>query len=376
MKFRKLLYSLIFLCTLQAGFAQAPGCPGVTISAPGASQGQVNIPCNGCVTLNANPFVIGLTDSYSVTSIPYAPPYPYNAGNAIFVNQDDVWSSVVTIPFEFCYFGNYYTQLVTGANGVITFDLSNASGYCPWAFTASCPSPSLIKNAIFGPYHDIDPGVGGAIYQGVLGSYPCRTFVMNFNQVPMFSGSCNYMLATHQIVLYEATNVIEVYIQNAPLCATWNSGNKVIGIQNSTGTVGYTPPGRNTGPWSATNEAWRFTPNGTQNFNIQWYEGPILIGTGTSVQVCPTVPTTYNSIVTYDNCNFTQVVVSDQITVIPGNVTASVAPVTSTICQGQSVSLAATASGTGPLTYSWSPPTGLSSTSSTNVTASPTTTTT
>jgi gliding motility-associated-like protein len=373
---KKLTCSLLILFSVYFSFAQAPGCPNVTINAPGSSQGQVTIPCNDCITLTANALVTGLTNTYTVSSIPYAPPYPYNSGSAVFVNSDDVWSPVVTIPFDFCYFGNYYTQLVTGANGVISFDLSNASGYCPWSFSNTCPSPSLILNAIFGPYHDIDPGVGGAVYQGVLGSYPCRTFVMNFNQVPMFSGSCNYMLATHQIVLYEATNVIEVYIQNAPLCATWNSGNKLIGIQNATGTVGYTPPGRNTGPWSATNEAWRFTPNGASNYTIQWYEGAVPIGTGTSITVCPTVPTTYTAIATYDNCNYTQFVVTNDMTVNPGNLTLDINPTLTELCAGESVSITTTASGNGPFTYAWSPGTGLSSTTNSTVTATPPTTTT
>jgi gliding motility-associated-like protein len=378
MCFRK-LYLLLLILPLSLAvnvFAQAPGCPGVAISGPGVSQGQVSIPCNGCITLNADALVTGLTSSYTVSSIPYAPPYPYNAGNPVFVNQDDIWSPIVTLPFDFCFFGNYYTQLVTGPNGVISFDLANAGGFCPWSFSASNPSPNLIRNAIFGPYHDIDPSVGGAIYQGVLGSYPCRTFVMNFYQVPMFSGSCNYMLATHQIVLYEATNVIEVYIQNAPLCATWNSGNKMIGIQNITGTVGYSPPGRNTGPWSATNEAWRFTPNGSQNYTIQWYNGPILAGIGPTVTVCPSTPTTYTAIATYDNCNYTQFVVTSQITVIPEIPTASVDPVTSTICNGQSVNLTVSATGTPPFTYAWLPNVGLSSPTGGNVAASPNATTT
>ncbi len=373
---RFILFFSVVLCIANLTFAQAPGCPNVTIDAPGITQGQVTIPCNDCVTLSANVLVTGLTNTYTVSSIPYAPPYPYNSGNPVFVNQDDIWSPVVTIPFDFCYFGNYYTQLVTGANGVITFDLSNANGYCPWSFSASCPSPALILNAIFGPYHDIDPYVGGAIYQGVLGSYPCRTFVMNFNQVPMYSGTCNYMLATHQIVLYEATNVIEVYIQNAPLCSSWNSGNKVIGIQNATGTVGYTPPGRNTGPWSATNEAWRFTPNGGNNYTIQWYQGPVPVGNTPSITVCPTVQTTYTAIATYDNCNYTQVVVTDNVTVNITDLILSIDPITTEICEGDSASITISAVGTAPYVYDWSPVSGLSGTTDSVVMASPSSTTT
>jgi len=358
-------------------FAQAPGCPNITITAPGASQGQVTIPCNDCITLTANVLHTGLTNTYVTSSIPYAPPYPYNSGTPILVNIDDRWSNVITLPFTFCYFGTGYTQLIAGSNGVVSFNTADANGYCPWPFTASLPSNSLILNAIFGVYHDIDPAVSGTMYQAVLGSYPCRTFVVNWNQVAMFSGSCNALKATHQIVLYEATNVVEVYVQNAPLCPSWNSGNKLIGIQNSAGNLGFTPPGRNTGPWSASNEAWRFTPNGAQNYTIQWYNGPTPIGSGPTINVCPTVSTTYTAIATYDNCNFTQVVVTDQMTVHPGNLVTSVNPDTSQICQGQqTVNITATAQGNGPFTFSWSPAAGLSATTGATVTASPNVTTT
>ncbi len=354
--------------------AQAPGCPNVTISAPGASQGQVTIPCNDCITLTADVLHTGATNTYAVSSIPYAPPYPYNSGTPILVNIDDRWSSVITLPFTFCYFGTGYTQLIAGSNGVVSFDLTDANGYCPWSFSATCPSASLITNAIFGVYHDIDPAVSGTMYQAVLGSYPCRTFVVNWNQVAMFS--CNYLIATHQIVLYEATNVIEVYVQNAPLCATWNSGNKLIGIQNAAGNMGFTPPGRNTAPWSATNEAWRFTPNGAQNYTIQWYQGAVPIGSGPTINVCPTAPTTYTAIATYDNCNYTQVVVTDEILVNPGDLTIDINPTSADICDGESVNISTTATGNGPFTYDWSPATGLSATNTANVTATPSTSTT
>jgi len=372
----KLFWFILILFSVHHTFSQAPGCPNVTITAPGASQGQVTIPCNDCITLTANVLHTGQTNTYAVSSIPYAPPYPFNAGTPILVNIDDRWSTVITLPFTFCFFGTGYTQLIAGSNGVVSFNLADANGFCPWSFSAACPNVNLIRNAVFGVYHDIDPAVTGTMYQSVLGSYPCRTFVVNWNQVAMFSGSCNYMLATHQIVLYEATNVVEVYVQNAPLCATWNSGNKLIGIQNAAGNMGFTPPGRNTGPWSATNEAWRFTPNGIPNYTIQWYQGGVPIGSGPTINVCPTVTTTYTAIATYDNCNFTQVVVTDNMTVNPGNLTLNINPAVSEFCAGESVSITTTATGNGPFTYAWSPGTGLSSTNSSTVTASPPTTTT
>ena len=85
----------------------------------------------------------------------------------------------------------------------------------------------------------------GDITIDTLGSYPCRTFVVNYNEIPHFL--CSSINTTQQIVLYETTNIIEVYIKNKPTCTNWNNGNAVIGIQNATGTLGYTAPTRNTG---------------------------------------------------------------------------------------------------------------------------------
>jgi hypothetical protein len=205
---------LVFILYTLPSFSQAPGCPYVDAG------NDVTVPCGDYVTLQATFLETGQTNTYSVSSIPYAPPYPYNSGTSIMVGSDDIWSAAIPLPFNFCYFGASYNQLVVGANGCVTFDMTTASGYCPYSFTASCPSSAIPMNTIYGPYHDIDPSVGGSIYQAVLGTYPCRTFVVNYYHVPMFSSTCNSMLATHQIVLYEGTNAIEVYIQSAPLCSS------------------------------------------------------------------------------------------------------------------------------------------------------------
>jgi len=363
---RKLFITLfVLVITLQYAQSQAPGCPSVN-----AGNDQT-INCSGNVLLQANALHTGLTNTYAVSSIPYAPPYPFNTGNAIFVSQDDIWSGLIALPFNFCYYGNTYNQIVVGANGLVSFNAAYANQSCPWAFSASVPSASLPLNSIFGPYHDIHPGVGGAIYWALLGSYPCRTFVVNYYQVPMFS--CTNLNATHQIVLYESTNVIEVYMQNKPLCASWNSGRAVVGIQNSTGTVGLAAPGRNTNQWTATNEAWRFTPDGLPNYTINWFQGPYQISTGASTTVSPTATTTYTAVCTYDNCDGTQITVTDDVTVnVTNPINLVVTPLSDTICAGESTTISAT----GAATYSWSPTTNLTLLSDSVVTVSPPTSTT
>jgi hypothetical protein len=326
---------ILFFAYINTAKSQAPGCINVN-----AGNDQTIINCDVSATLSATTFPTANTNTYAVSSISYAPPYPFSSGTPIPITQDDRWSGVISLPFNFCFFGSAYSQLIAGSNGVVSFNTGDANGYCPYAFSASCPSPSLILNAIFGVYHDIDPGVAGTMSYGVIGSYPCRTFVVNWTNVAMFSSTCNSIIATHQIVLYESTNVIEIYVQNAPLCSSWNNGNKLIGIQNANGTLGYTPPGRNTGPWSTSNEAWRFTPNGSPNYTIQWYQGANLISSSPTVTVTPTNTTTYTAVGIYNNCNGTQTTVSDNVTVIVNNPNNPVITAQSTtLCSGQSTLL-------------------------------------
>ncbi|MFH0866084.1 MAG: T9SS type A sorting domain-containing protein [Bacteroidota bacterium] len=91
-------------------------------------------------------------------------------------------------------------------------------------------------------------------------------------------------------------------------------------------------------------------------------------GTTATVNVCPTTNTTYTVTVTNNGCTATA---SATVTVNPiPNV--SITPLSPTICSGSGVIITAS----GATTYSWSPATGLSSTTVANPTASPTTTTT
>ncbi len=347
-----------------------PGCASVTITSNGGN--NIVLPCaQACTTLDASAIqTSGETSSYTVSSIPYAPPYAYNTGTPILVSVDDTWSDIITLPFTFCFYGNSYNQIIAGANGVISFDLTGANGYCPWSYSSTCPSPNLPLNSIFGVFHDLHPGVGGSMYYAILGTYPCRTFVVNWYNIPMYS--CTSIYATHQIVIYETSNIIEVYIQNKPLCSSWNSGNGLVGIQNAAGTIGLAPPGRNTSQWTATNEAWRFTPTGSSVVNVTWYEGATQIGTGNSVTVCPATATTYTAQATYNTCFGIPVTVSDNITVSRSGGSVSLSPAAPSICQGSSIVITASGSNT----YTWAPGTGLNTTSGAVVTASPPTTTT
>ncbi|MDW8159648.1 MAG: hypothetical protein RML72_12345, partial [Bacteroidia bacterium] len=153
-------------------FAQQT-CPSIT-----ASPSQTTICAGNCANLSATALHIGQTNTYAVASIPYNPPYAFTLGTQIFLG-DDQWSDIINLPFNFCFFGNSYNQVVIGSNGLISFNTAYANGFCPWSFTASVPSNVLPLNAIYGVYHDLIPPAGGQIRYTVQGTAPCRTFVVN-----------------------------------------------------------------------------------------------------------------------------------------------------------------------------------------------------
>lgn len=379
--FYRAAFLSFLLITVQLEVFAQPGCPNIDAGP------DLVVDCNvNCVDLTATVLETGETTSYAVSSIPYAPPSPFTGGTAQFINIDDIWGDVITLPFNFCFYGNVYSQLVIGANGLLTFDLTQATQYCEWSYNSPCPTPgpppgALYNNSIMGAYHDIDPSVCD-LFTGncpsdinyiLSGVAPCRIFTINFTTVPHFS--CNSLETTQQIVLYETTNVIEVYIEDKPTCNGWNDGNATIGLQDATGANGITPPGRNTGPWSASLEAWRFTPDGVPNFVISWYDGGNLIGTGPTLNVCPSATTTYDAEAVYTNCDGTVVTVTDQVTVTQNStVSVTVNPTIVNFCEGESVVLTANSPNAG-ITYSWSSAVGLSATTGAVVTASPTTST-
>jgi len=302
------------------------GCPNVVsggLGLNGADPASITCATGGCVDLEATYLQLGNTSSYTATSIPYNPPYQFGClKNPVSVNVDDKWSSAINLPFNFCFYGNTYNQCVIGSNGVLTFDMTKAGTSSGYSFSNNLPSTTgaLFANSIYGVYHDIDPAIGGEVgWELITLNTGCRALVASWNNVPMFSN--NAILYTGMMVLYENTNIIEVYIKNKQIDGTWNSGNAIVGVQDATGTVATVAPGRNglDADWTVTNEAWRFTPSGTSITSLTWYEGagtsgPI-VGTTPTINVCPSATTTYTAEVSYTLCNGVPLKVTDQTTV-------------------------------------------------------------
>jgi gliding motility-associated-like protein len=253
---------------------------------------------------------------------------------------DDSQQGPFNIGFTFCFFGQTYTQFWVGSNGWIAF-----SGGQPTTFTTqTIPTANFLvpKNCIMGPWQDWHPGIGGQIRYQVQGVAPCRKLVVSWTNVPMFS--CTGNQGTFHIVINESTNVIENHIQNKPACTQWQGGTATQGVHNAAGTVAIAAPGRNSSVWTATNDAYRWTPNGpTVTPTLTWYQvgNPVAIGTGPTITVNPLVPTQYTCQLTYPTCNAGWNACNgavgagpDTVLVVPGPPIPTTGPIsgTDTIC--------------------------------------------
>ncbi len=291
-----------------------------------------------------------------------------------FVGCDDGYSSPINIGFTFNYYGNNYTQCVFGSNGVINFDLSNALSYCQWPISTAIPTASNPIDAIMWPWHDIyyPAAAGGTAFfsYATYGTAPNRYAVFDMCNVPLYGGSCNALLTSQQLVIYETTNIIEIHLTDKPLCVAWNGGNSIEGVQNSSGTMAEWVPGRNfPSQWSAASDGYRFEPSGggytvtsipyvlvpmnAANV-IGWYENGVLIGNGPTMVVNPPVGTSIYTAI----ANVCGGVGNDTMLLTYDPMTLGLSSVNPSCANSANGSVTATAAGTGPYDYIWTDSTG------------------
>ena len=296
------------------------------------------------------------TSDYTLETIPVDTD-PYDGTN-IPALTDDSYSGVIDIGFNFCFYGNVYDQLIISTNNYICFDLTDANGYSPWN---TAPIPTLtgdIVNSILGPWMDLNPNNGGSLEYQVLGVAPFRRFVVSFEDFGYFS--CGGLQFNGQIKIFETTNVIEVHIDEMPLCATWNNGESVLGIVNDDETQFLVAAGWNNTQLSGNDIAYRFVPSGVSGTNVEWFDDSgVSQGTGVDVTVNPTTTTTYTVIAQECPDNY-----SDQVTVSVSTAIAVNSVIDDNLCPGENVGSIniSPIGGLNPLSFQWSSNNGFTST--------------
>ena len=299
---RRFLLLLTLLCCIYTSKSQnlSFSCPRDTLLGCNAS----------CLTITGRfPDVRSLASDYSFQNVSAASacrPFvdPGAPGPSASLTLDDRYSAVLNLPFAFPFYGTIYNSLVVSTNGYISFDVSLSGNFSHYGILNSggflsattgnpgenLPSTLYDKALIMGPYHDLDPSVTQPTQQvkyEIFGTAPNRKWILSFYKNPLFQTACNSLIEnTHQIILYESTGVIEVYIRDMQICSTWNEGRSMIGLQDETKTKGIMAPGRaaTDAPWGSIgmNETWRFIPKDGAPL---YRKVELLDGTGTVVAV-------------------------------------------------------------------------------------------
>jgi gliding motility-associated-like protein len=334
---------LVLIFSSNVLFAQTPSFD-ITPS------GNMSVCSGASVSLTAgvtSPFAG--TNTYTVSDIPFSP-YTMLGGTNLTMT-DDFMTGVLPIGFQFCFFGNTYTQFYIGSNGWIGFTPGQ-----PVAFTAT-GIPSLgsfvPKNCIMGPWHDLNPGFGTGPYvkYQTQGMAPYRRLVVQWTNCPMYQ--CTSTTTTFQIVIFESTNIIEHYITNKPTCLSWAGGTATQGLHNQMGTIAVSVPGRNASVWTATNDGKRFLPSGPPNFTVNWTSNGVPIGTGntitTSITSCPAA----TRIIGRVNFQCSNLVLYDTLNVTCGGTANAAFSIPPIVCAGQPANFTYTggAAGSGAWTF-------------------------
>ena len=140
-------------------------------------------------------------------------------GTAVSLGDDE--SVLVTIPFDFVYYGETKTEVSIASNGYLTFGTTGDS----WS-NASIPNAGVPNDIICPFWDDLNPLAGGTVHYLSTASQ----FIVQFTNVPRFSAGS---LLTFQVVLYDNGSILYQYYD---MQGTLNSS--TIGIENSTGSDG------------------------------------------------------------------------------------------------------------------------------------------
>lgn len=315
--------------------------------------------------------------NFTVTSIPYAASSPpsnagviMNNGTAVLPlsggSMDDGGWSNIPIGFNFNYFGNSFTSISAGTNGLLMFGTPPGYGtgtgqLGQFSFTGPpyFPNTSNPGNIIALMATDLHMGTNttnASIKYWTEGYAPNRTFVIEYRNVNGYSANPK---ATVQCRLIETIGVVEIHIFEKTF-----TNNAIVGLQDATKTIGAVAPGRAGGAWTvSTPEAWRFNP--PANYNTTWTAtdaaGTRTIASGTNIfsqTVSPAITTTYSISYTNQTTGCTNTPGSAQVlmTVLnnfpPANV--STIATSNSICFGESVGLSLSYTGiTDGLVFQW-----------------------
>jgi len=324
---------------------------------------------NAAVTVNS-----GLSaGNFSVASCPYiAPVVPASAGTLMLNGtattalsggtlDDGGWAGI-PIGFSFNFFGNSFSTIAAGTNGLLMF--GTVPGYTTLAgdlgqFSFSGPpyfpntgNPGNVIALLAADLHMGTNTTNANIRYWTEGYAPNRVFVLQYFNINQYSAN---PAATVSCRLYETIGVVEIHITSK----TFTAG-ATVGLQDATKTIGAVAPGRSANTtWTVnTPEAWRFSP--PANYTTTWAINGVNNTPGTNqftLSQNPVLGTT-NYKLTYTNqttgCSAAPVAAYSSSTPISS---VTINPAGPTACSNVPLN-AVVVGGLAPYTYAWTGPAG------------------
>lgn len=139
-----------------------------------------------------------------------------------------------TLPFVFQFYGQNYTTIYIGSNGLLSFSKSSATAYN----NTVLPKTTTPNAGIYPYWDDLNPRYGGAIRVGTEGVAPNRMYVVSWVGLPHRMSKTTPF--TFQAILCEGTNdIVFQYLNMSSANLVYGAGAKAtVGIENKTGTIG------------------------------------------------------------------------------------------------------------------------------------------
>ncbi len=147
---------------------------------------------------------------------------------------NDGVSAALTLPFLFKFYGETYTQVYIGANGLMGFNSNQLSA----SLNTALPDPASPNNILCPFWDDLNAIPATTIDSGAVGVAPQRRFVVSWNGVSTVGARPTPL--TFQVVLEETSNRILFQYQDvAPTSKSTSAAGKsaTIGVEHSSGLI-------------------------------------------------------------------------------------------------------------------------------------------
>lgn len=182
--------------------------------------------------------------NHSIASTTYSP--LSTAGTSVSLS-DDSNVGPFNIGFNFDFYGQTFSQFRICTNGFITF--GDPSGrYSPGSF----PDASAPNGVVAAYWTDLYPTSGYYMRYQTVGTAPNRQLIVSAH-LTYYSNRNAWV--DYQIVLFEGTNKIWTTITSQGWTPTSTQG-----VENHTGTLAATPPGRNLSGFNGAGTTYEYTP--------------------------------------------------------------------------------------------------------------------